>query len=203
MSLIIRNIEKGDYKEVEILTREAFWNVYRPGCSEHLVLHNLHQNNKSIEDLELVVECDGKIVGHIVYSKGYIDGLKNETFITFGPISVHPNFQKNEIGSTLIRISMQKALRLGFSAVFITGNPDYYKKFGFESASKYGVHLQGVPATEEAPFFMVRTLKEDVLKDIEGYFVFDECYNVDQDDVDEFDKNFEPKKKEVRDDHLG
>ena len=64
MSLIIRNIEKGDYKEVEILTREAFWNVYRPGCSEHLVLHNLHQNNKSIEDLELVVECDGKIVGH-------------------------------------------------------------------------------------------------------------------------------------------
>ena len=84
---------------------------------------------------------------------------------------------------------------LGFSAVFITGNPDYYEKFGFESASKYGVHLQGVPATEEAPFFMVRTLKEDVLKDIEGYFVFDECYNVDQDDVDEFDKNFEPKKK--------
>ena len=198
MSLIIRKIEKDDYKEVEVLTREAFWNVYRPGCSEHLVLHNLHHNNKSIEDLELVVECNGKIVGHIVYTKGYIDGFDNETFITFGPISVHPKFQRKEIGSKLIRISMQKAARLGYSAIFITGDENYYKRFGFESASKYKIHLECVPVEDEAPFFMVKTLKEDALNNIEGFFIFDDCYNVNQDKVDEFDKKFEPKKKEKR-----
>ena len=156
MSLTIRKIEKDDYNEVEVLTREAFWNIYRPGCSEHLVLHNLHKNNKSIEDLELVVECEGKIVGHIIYSKGNIDKSKDETFITFGPVS----------------------------------------------ASKYGIHLEGVPVEDEAPFFMVKTLKEDALKDIEGNFIFDECYNVNDEDVDEFDKNFEFKKKEVREGQL-
>ena len=202
MSLTIRKIEKDDYNEVEVLTREAFWNIYRPGCSEHLVLHNLHKNNKSIEDLELVVECEGKIVGHIIYSKGNIDKSKDETFITFGPVSVHPKFQRKEIGSKLIRISMQKAVRLGYSAVFITGDENYYKRFGFESASKYGIHLEGVPVEDEAPFFMVKTLKEDALKDIEGNFIFDECYNVNDEDVDEFDKNFEFKKKEVRERQL-
>ncbi|MBU5336962.1 GNAT family N-acetyltransferase [Intestinibacter bartlettii] len=203
MSLTIRKIEKDDYDQVEVLTREAFWNIYRPGCSEHLVLHKLHENNRSIEDLELVVERDGKIVGHIAYSGGYIDGVDNETFITFGPISVDPKFQRSEIGSKLVRISMQKAARLGYSAVFITGDENYYKRFGFEPASKYGIHLEGIPLEEEAPFFMVKILKEDALKDVEGYFEFDECYHVNEDEIDEFDKKFEPKKKEKRDGQLG
>ena len=198
MSLVIRKIEEDDYDEIEVLTREAFWNVYRPGCSEHLVVHNIHRDESSIKDLELVALYDNKIVGHIVYTKGNINGVENDKFISFGPISINPKFQNKQIGSKLIRISLQKAAKMGYLAVFITGNENYYKRFGFESASKYKIHLECVPVEDEAPFFMVKTLKEDALNNIEGFFIFDDCYNVNQDKVDEFDKKFEPKKKEKR-----
>ena len=203
MSLVIRKINKSDYDAVEVLTREAFWNVYRPGCGEHLVVHNIHKENKSIEELELVAEYDNKIVGHIVYTNGYVDGSDKYGFISFGPISVMPEFQNKGIGSKLIRISLQKASRLGYEAVFITGDNDYYSKFGFEAAYKYGVHMEGVPLEDEAPFFMVKSLKDDALKEGIGYYVFDECYNIDNKELREFDRKFPFKKKEVREGQLG
>ena len=202
MSLVIRQIQEEDYEDVEKLTREAFWNIYRSGCSEHLVVHNIHKEKSSIEELELVALYDNIIVGHIVYTKGYVDGVNNDTFITFGPISVSPKFQNKQIGSKLIRISLQKAARIGYSAVFITGDENYYSRFLFEYASKYNIHLEGIPEEDEAPFFMVRCLKEDALDNVSGCFVFNDCYNVNDKDVDEFDKKFPYKKKEVREGQL-
>lgn len=203
MSLVIRKIEKSDYKEVEILTREAFWNVYRPGCSEHLVVHNIHNDEKSIEELELIAEHGNKIVGHIVYTKGHIENIDNKNFAAFGPISVLPEYQNKDIGSKLIKISLQKAKRLGFSAVFITGNEKYYNRFGFESASKYNIYLEGIPAEDQAPFFMVRCLEENALEGVSGYFAFDDCYNINEEELEEFDKGFDEKKKEVKEGQLG
>ena len=202
MSLVIRQIQEEDYEDVEKLTREAFWNIYRPGCSEHLVVHNIHKEKSSIEELELVALYDNIIVGHIVYTKGHVDGVNNDSFITFGPISISPKFQNKQIGSKLIRISLQKAAKMGYSAVFITGDENYYSRFLFESASKYNIHLEGISVEDEAPFFMVRCLKEDTLDNVSGYFVFNDCYNVDEKDVDEFDKKFPYKKKEVREGQL-
>lgn len=203
MSLIIRKIQENDYKDVEILTREAFWNVYRPGCSEHLVVHNMHEDKKSIEELELVAVNDNKVVGHIIYTKGHIKNSDKESFITFGPISILPEFQGQGIGSKLISITLQKAARLGYSAVFITGDHNFYSKFGFEWASKYGIHMDGIPTEDAAPFFMVRALEKDALEGVSGFFVFDDCYNVSDDAVDEFDRGFEHKVKEVREGQLG
>lgn len=191
MSLVLRNINTNDYKEVEILTREAFWNIYRPGCCEHLVIHNMHKDKKSIEELELVAVYDNKIVGHIAYTKGRIKGIDNETFITLGPISVMPEFQGKGIGGKLILDTLEKATKLGYSAVFITGGKNYYSRFGFESASKYGVYMEGIPMDDEAPFFMVKIFKKDSLKNVSGFYVFDDCYNVNEESVNEFDKKFE------------
>ncbi|WP_018589523.1 GNAT family N-acetyltransferase [Terrisporobacter glycolicus] len=191
MSLVLRNINTNDYKEVEILTREAFWNIYRPGCCEHLVIHNMHKDKKSIEELELVAVYDNKIVGHIAYTKGRIKGIDNETFITLGPISVMPEFQGKGIGGKLILDTLEKATKLGYSAVFITGDKNYYSRFGFESASKYGVYMEGIPMDDEAPFFMVKIFKKDSLKNVSGFYVFDDCYNVNEEAVNEFDKKFE------------
>ncbi|WP_455539151.1 GNAT family N-acetyltransferase [Terrisporobacter sp.] len=202
MSLVIRNIKESDYDEVEALTREAFWNVYRPGCGEHLVVHNIHKYEKSIKELELVALYDNKIVGHIVYTKGHVTDSENDNFISFGPISVLPEFQNESIGSKLIRISLQKAARLGYDAVFITGNNDYYNRFGFESASKYGVHMQGVALEDEAEFFMVKILKKDALKDVLGYFIFDECYHVDEAELENFDQQFPFKVMEIKEGQL-
>ena len=202
MNLVLRKINPNDYKEVEILTREAFWNVYMPGCCEHLVIHNMHKDKRSIEKLELVAVYDNKIVGHIAYTKGHIKGIDNETFVTFGPISIMPEFQGKGIGGKLILDTLQKATKLGYSAVFITGDNNYYSRFGFEPASKYGIHMEGIPMEDEAPFFMVKTLKDDALNDVSGFYIFDDCYNVDEEAVDQFDKLFEEKKKEVREGQL-
>lgn len=202
MSFVIRKIEENDYEEVEVMTREAFWNIYRPGCSEHLVVNKIHNSKKSIEELELVGEYNHKIAGHIVYTKGHVVGVEDETFISFGPLSVLPELQGKGIGSVLVRISLQKAAREGYSAVFITGDENYYSRFGFEPASKYNIHMDGVPVEDEAPFFMVKVLKEGYLDNVSGSFVFDYCYDVSEEEVDEFDKAFEFKEKEVREGQL-
>lgn len=204
MSLVIRKIETNDYKDVEILTRESFWNVYRPGCVEHLVVNNIHKDKKSIEELELVAVYNQEIIGHIVYTKGHVKGSDNKTFITFGPVSIMPQFQGKGIGSKLISLSLSlnKAMKLGYSAVFIIGDHNYYSRFGFEPASKYGIHMEGIPIEDEAPFFMVKVLEKGDLNDVSGYYVFDECYDVSSAEVDEFDKGFEPKVKEVREGQL-
>jgi len=65
----IRLEEPKDYREVEELTREAFWNVYRPGCTEHYVLNQYRTNPDFIPELDFVMEEDNKIIGHIMFSK--------------------------------------------------------------------------------------------------------------------------------------
>ena len=93
-----------DYFEVENLTREAFWDVYRPGCSEHLVLDKLRQADSFIKDLDYVLIEDGKIVGNIVYTKMFTgtERKMSDEVIAFGPISVHPDFQRKGLGKKLI-----------------------------------------------------------------------------------------------------
>lgn len=193
MSLIIRKIEESDYKDVENLTREAFWNVYRPGCYEHLIIHNIHKDEKSIKDLEIVALYNHKIVGHIAYTKGKIENINNESFLTLGPVSIMPEFQGIQIGSKIIRISLQKAYRLGYTAVFIVGDENYYSRFGFELASKYNIYVKGIEEENRQMPFMVKILQEGALDNIKGNYIFDESYNVNNCDVEEFDKKFEYK----------
>lgn len=196
----LRNETEGDYYEVENLTREAFWNVYRPGCDEHLILHKIRQSEAFIRELDLVAVCDGKIVGNIVYTKGYIvseDGERTEC-ITFGPLSVLPEFQRRGIGSLLVRESLKRAAALGYRVVLICGNPRYYGRFGFVPASRYHIHLgDGVPE-DGAPFFMAKELYPGALKNLSGRYELDKCFEVDQGELDEFDRRFPPKVKEVR-----
>ena len=77
----IRVEEERDYSTVESLVRESFWNVYRPGCTEHYVLHHLRSNPDFIPELAFVMEVDGKIIGQNVFVKAQItrdDGFINE-----------------------------------------------------------------------------------------------------------------------------
>ena len=156
----IRLEQEEDYREVENLTREAFWNVYRPGCTEHLVLHNLRKEACFVPELDYVIEDDGKIIAHIAYAKGSLkteDG-RTETSLLFGPVSVLPEYQGRGYGSKLIQFTLEKARELGYPAVVITGNPAYYSRFGFEPAAKHGIYLHGMDKSQEAPFFLVKIL---------------------------------------------
>ena len=74
---MIRNEEVKDYFEVENLIREAFWNVYRPGCFEHYLVHKLRDDKVFVKELDYVIEEDGKIVASIFYAKGSVIDSNN------------------------------------------------------------------------------------------------------------------------------
>ncbi len=200
----IRLEKENDFFEVENLTREAFWNVYRPGCLEHLVVHNLRQSDCYVKDLDYVLETDGKIIANIVYAVSNVtdDSGVNREVLIFGPISVLPEYQKKGYGEKLISFTVKKAKDLGYAAIIITGNPEYYKKYGFIPCSDYGIYYDGLPKSEPAPFFMIKVLDEEKSKNIKGVYKDPDCYNVNEKELELFDKQFPVKAKEIRDGQL-
>lgn len=197
----IRLEEENDHLEVEKLVRDAFWNVYRPGAYEHYIVHHLRNDESFISNLAYVIEYGGKIVGHINYSTGFID-CSDERIdaVVLGPISIHESYQNNGLGSKLIKSTLDLAESQGIPFVFVIGDEDYYHRFGFESASKYGIFLEGTQADDECSFFMINVFDESDLK--RGIFHNPKVFDVDEDEVDEFDKRFEFKEKLVLDTQL-
>lgn len=199
---IIRLEQEKDYFEVENLTREAFWNVYRPGCDEHFVLHNMRADARFVKELDYVIELDGIIVANIVYALGYLtlDNGEKRDILIFGPVSVLPQYQKQGFAERLINFTLEKAKALGYNCVAITGNPDYYKKYGFVSASTFGVYYEGMDKSDDAPFFMIKQLGDIPVQS--GVYSDPECYHAREEDVALFDKQFPPKVKEKREGQL-
>lgn len=201
----IRLENEKDYYEVENLTREAFWNVYRPGCFEHYIIHNLRDKDYFVKDLDYVLTIDDKIIANIVYALGKISysSGKVKNVLIFGPVSVRPEYQKLGYGEKLINYSMKKAQELGYNEIIITGNPDYYKKYGFESASKYNIYYDGVDENEELPFFMIKIFDKSIFDYEKGIYSEPECYlNIDEKLLDLFDSKFSMKVKEKKEGQL-
>lgn len=196
--MIIRLEEEKDYFETENLTREAFWNVYREGCFEHLIIHNLRKDKSFVKELDYCIEIDNKIIANIVYAKGNLklEGGEIREILIFGPVSVLPEYQKKGYGEKLINYTIEKAKELGFDAIVIMGNPNYYKKFGFESCSKYKIYYEGLDKNEEAPFFMIKILNDNNIENLKGIYSDPDCYKADEKELEEFDKKFPFKIKE-------
>lgn len=99
-TIVIRRETPADYDAVEHLTRDAFWNVYRPGCTEHYVVHVLRHDPDFVPELDLVMEQNGQIIGHVLYMRARItaDDGREIPVMTFGPISIHPAFQRQGLG---------------------------------------------------------------------------------------------------------
>lgn len=181
--MVIRLENTNDYREVEELTREAFWNVYRPGCVEHYVLNQYRTNPDFIPELDFVLEEDGKIIGHVMYSKADIileDGNSFPAW-TFGPISIHPDYKRKGYGLKLLQYSLEKAKEMGIGVLCMEGNIDFYKHAGFVLASSLNIHYHGEPKESEVPYFLAQELIPGYLNGIEGtyhtpkgYFVADE-----------------------------
>lgn len=193
----IRLENKADYKEVENLTREAFWNLYRPGCLEHYVLHCYRDREEFVRELDLVMEKDGKIIGHIMYVHSEIqaDDGRVIPIMTFGPFSIAPEYKHKGYGTKLLQYSMNKAIELGLGAIAICGNIDYYGKFGFVPASTKGVHYFAEPRENEVPYFLIKELHAGWLNGITGTYKDPEGYFVDEKEAEEFDTHFPPKEK--------
>ena len=200
----IRLEEETDYREVEELVRNAFWNIYRPGAFEHFIVHNLRNDDCRIQKLAYVIEKDDLIVGSINYSRGKIF-FENDVVdaVVLGSVAIDGNCQGQGWGTELIGYTLDLADRCGIPLIFVIGDENYYSKFGFESASRYNVFLDGTDLNGENPFFMIRIFDVDAISFKNAIFKNPDAFNVDEGDVDEFDRRFEYKKKLVQDGQLG
>ena len=161
----IRLEKKEDYREVENLVRESFWNVYRPGCLEHYVLKSLRNDPDFVPELDFVMEKDGRIIGQNVFVRTVIkaDDGREIPIMTMGPICIAPELKRQGYGKILLDYSLEKAAEIGCGAVCFEGNILFYGKSGFTYASEYGIRYHGLPEGEDASFFICKEL-------IPGYF---------------------------------
>ena len=198
---IIRKEKDSEQHEVENLVREAFWNVYRPGCLEHYVLHCLRKDEAFIPELNLVmtIEKNGKelLIGQAMCMKAEIM-LDNGTplpIMTLGPIGIHPNYKRQGYGKELLDYTLERATEKGIGAVCFEGNIEFYGKSGFTFASEYGVRYHGLPEGEDASFFLCKELKAGFLAGVSGEYSTPQGYFVNEEECEEFDKLFPPKQK--------
>ena len=196
-NLTIRLERVEEHHEVEILVRESFWNVYRPGCLEHYVLHQLRIDPDFISELDFVMELDGKLIGQNIFVKAVINADDSRTIpiVIMGPICITPKLKRKGYGKILLDYSLDKAARMGFGAVCIEGNIDFYGKSGFTYASEFGIRYHGLPEGEDASFFLCKELIPSYLEGITGEYETPAGYFVDEAEVEAFDKAFTYKEK--------
>ena len=195
---IIRPETPADYKEVENLIRESFWNVYKPGCSEHYVIHVLRDNPAFVKELDFVMEIDGALIGQNMFMKTIIetdDGNKCDV-LTMGPICIAPELKRKGYGKLLLDYSLEKATALGYGAVLFEGNADFYGKSGFTYAREFGVRYHDLPEGADDSFFLCKELRHGYLSNITGVYQTPQGYYVKDEDVEAFDKAFPPKRKQ-------
>ncbi len=206
----IRLEQPQDYREVENLTREAFWNVYRPGCTEHYVLNQYRNNPDFIPELDFVMEEDGRIIGHVMFSKAelVLDDGSHVPSWTFGPISIHPDYKRKGYGLKLLQYAIGKAREMDIGFLCMEGNIEFYKHAGFDLASKLGIHYHAEPKDAEVPYFLAQELIPGWLKASgiteatycppKGYFVADENPNT----FEAYEATFPVKEKKLQEGQL-
>lgn len=196
-NITIRLERVEEHHEVENLVRESFWNVYRPGCLEHYVLHQLRIDPDFISELDFVMELDGKLIGQNIFVKAVINADDSRTIpiVIMGPICITPELKRKGYGKILLDYSLDKAARMGFGAVCIEGNIDFYGKSGFTYASEFGIRYHGLPEGEDASFFLCKELIPGYLEGITGEYETSAGYFVDEAEVEAFDKAFTYKEK--------
>ena len=194
---LIRPETKEDHRAVEELIRESFWNVYRPGCSEHYVMHVLRGAPAFVGELDFVMELDGRLIGQNMFMKKIINADDGRVIgvLTMGPICIANDLKRKGYGKILLDYSLGQAAALGFGAVLFEGNIDFYGKSGFDYASRFGIRYHDLPEDADASFFLCKELIPGYLDDVTGVYQTPQGYYVDDADVEDFDKSFPPKEK--------
>ena len=194
---IIRLEKKDEHHEVECLVRDSFWNVYRPGCLEHYVIHELRKDPAFIPELDYVMEMEGQLIGQYIAMKAEIksDDGRMIPIITMGPICIANDYKRQGYGKVLLDHFLEHAKELDYGAVCFEGNIDFYGKSGFSFASDFGIRYHGLPDGEDSSFFLCKELIPGYLDGITGEYATPQGYFVDEAEADEFDKQFPHKEK--------
>jgi predicted N-acetyltransferase YhbS len=166
MKIDIRREQPGDYKAVYKLTELAFRDLEISEHNEQDLVERLRRSSSFIPELSLVAVLEQEIVGHILLTRNKIVNDREEfESLTLAPVSVTPEHQNQGIGSQLIRTVLDTARELGFKSVFLVGHENYYPRFGFVPASKFGILS---PFEVPDPVFMALELVPGGLKGVSG-----------------------------------
>ena len=190
-NIVIRLEKKEEYREVENMVRESFWNVYRPGCLEHYVLNQLRNDPAFVPELDFVMEQDGRLIGQNMFMRADIkaDDGRKIPIMTMGPICIIPERKRKGYGKILLDYSLEKATERGCGAVCFEGNIDFYGKSGFAPASTFGIRYHGLPEGEDASFFLCRELISGYLDGITGEYATTQGYFVDEAEMEVWSEN--------------
>ena len=193
----IRLEKPEDYREVENLVRESFWNVYRPGCSEHFVIHVLRDDPAFVRELDFVMEKGGELIGQNMFMRTVIEADDGRVVdvLTMGPIGITPELKRKGYGKKLLDYSLEKAAAMGFGAVLFEGNIGFYGHSGFSYARSFSIRYHDLPEGADDSFFLCKELIPGYLDDVTGVYRTPQGYYVDDADVEDFDKAFPHKEK--------
>ena len=191
---IIRLETPADYRENEEMIREAFWNVYRPGCLEHYVMHVFRTADAVVKELNFVMERNGRLIGQNVFVRAAIraDDGREIPVLAMGPICIRQELKLQGYGEYLLNETLDKAAALCYGAVCLEGNYEFYRHGGFVHARDLGLRYEGV---EEADFFLCRELIPGYLRGVTGVYSAPACYLVDEGEAEVFDRDFQPREK--------
>ena len=194
---IIRPERREEYGEVENLVREAFWNVYRPGCTEHYVIHVLRDDPAFVGELDLVMAQNGRLIGQNMFMRTVIEADDGRVIpvLTMGPIGITPELKRRGYGKKLLDYSLERAAEMGFGAAQSEGNIGFYGHSGFDYARNFGIRYHDLPEGADNSFFLCKELISGYLDGVTGVYHTPQGYYVDGGDVEAFDKAFPPKEK--------
>ncbi len=200
MPVSFRREEEKDYRAVESLVRESFWNVYRPGCTEHFVLRHLRNDPAFVPELDFVMEKDGQLIGQNVFVRAHIqaDDGRAVPVMAMGPICVAPAFKRQGYGKMLLDYSLERAAAFGCPALCFEGNINFYGKSGFTYASRFGIRYHDLPEGADASFFLCKELIPGYLNDVTGVYAPPEGYFFAEqhpEDFERYDAQFPAKEK--------
>jgi predicted N-acetyltransferase YhbS len=195
--ILIRQETPEDYRATETLVRESFWNVYRPGCLEHYVIHEFRTRPEFCKELDLLMFLKGELIGQAMFVKNTLRTANDGTLpiLTLGPICIHPKHQRKGYGKLLLDHALELAAPTEAVGVFMEGNIKFYGNCGFVVASTMNIHYMDEPANDPVPYFLGKALKPDLLRGIEAWYRIPQGYLVDEKLAEEFDKQFPIKEK--------
>jgi len=186
----IRNEEETDYERVEEITRKAFWNLYIPGCNEHFLVHVMRSHKDFLPELDLVIEVDNQVIGNIMYTKAKLvdESGEEKGILTFGPVSILPEYQRMGYGKMLMEYSFEQTVALGYDVIVIFGNPNNYVSRGFKSCKKYNICVENgiYPAA-----MMVKELKPEALDGRKWVYYDSPVMKIDEQEAWRFDESLE------------
>ena len=193
----IRLEEKSDRRAVEHLIRESFWNVYRPGCLEHYVIHVLREDPAFVPELDFVMEQEGRLIGQNMFMRTVVcaDDGREVPVLTMGPICIAPERKRQGYGKKLLDYSLERAAAMGFGAVLFEGNIGFYGKSGFVYARRFGIRYHDLPDGADDSFFLAKELIPGYLAGVTGVYQTPSGYYVDETEAEAFDRLFPPKEK--------